>query len=64
MESNDLELCPTCQKDYLRPLKKERYLDPSRAENVIGFICDFCGQRRINMQLESQARVYSVDHFN
>ena len=38
--ANELQLCPTCQKDYLRPTAKVHGMDKDILKSDTHFVCD------------------------
>ena len=62
--TNELQLCPTCQKDYLRPTEKVQVMNRNILKSDTQYECNFCGQKRVNDQLEVTTRVDTVHHIN
>jgi len=62
--TEELELCPTCQKDYLRPTGKVHVMGGNILTWDTAFACNFCGQKRVNEHLEVTDRADAVHHLN
>jgi hypothetical protein len=62
--ADELQLCLTCQKDYLRPTGKVQVMDRNILKSDTHFLCNFCGQKRVNEHLEVTTRADTVNHIN
>jgi hypothetical protein len=60
----ELELCSTCQKDYLRPTGNVHVMGGNNITWDTAFACNFCGQKSVNEHLEVINRADAVHHIN